>query len=69
MVCDSTGCLGLYSFDQDEGGDCSLIKQFYLVDNKHTLAHNNDLDLDNIDEHDSSAQPDLPSQGESYPVF
>ena len=65
MVCDSTGCLGLYSFDQDEGGDCSLIKQFYLVDNEHTLA-TQDLDLDNIDEHDT-AQPDLPSQGTSYP--
>merc|ERR1712213_61567 len=32
VVCDGTGCLGLYSFDQEEGGDCSLIRQFFLID-------------------------------------
>jgi len=32
VVCDGTGCLGLYSFDQEDGGDCSLIRQFFLVD-------------------------------------
>ena len=31
MVCDGTGCLGLYSLDQEEGGDCSLIRQFLLA--------------------------------------
>jgi len=31
VVCDGSGCLGLYSFDQQEGGDCSLIRQFFLV--------------------------------------
>jgi len=32
VVCDGTGCLGLYSLDLEEGGDCSLIKQFSLAD-------------------------------------
>ena len=31
VVCDGTGCLGLYSLDQEEGGDCSLIRQFLLA--------------------------------------
>lgn len=32
VVCDATGWVGLYSLDQEEGGDCSLIRQFLLVD-------------------------------------
>ena len=32
VVCDATGWVGLYSLDQEEGGDCSLIRQFLLID-------------------------------------
>ena len=31
-MCDATGWVGLYSLDQEEGGDCSLIRQFLLID-------------------------------------
>jgi len=32
VVCDATGWVGLYGLDQEEGGDCSLIRQFLLID-------------------------------------
>jgi len=37
VVCDSSGCFGIYGFDQDDGGDCSLIKQFFLVEADHDI--------------------------------
>jgi len=52
VVCDGTGRLGLYSLDQGEGGDCSLIKEFSLSnsgsdtenlsDTDHLSPHNKD---------------------------
>ena len=43
VVCDGAGRLGLYSLDQDEGGDCSLIKQFALT-NTDTVNNDNNTD-------------------------
>ena len=34
----------MYSFDQDEGGDCSLIKQFKLVESPTVLDQNDFLE-------------------------
>ena len=44
VVCDGSGCLGLYSFDQQEGGDCSLIRQFFLVDGDRDSGHVSETD-------------------------
>jgi len=40
LICNEEGFLHMYSFDQEEGGDCSLIKQFKLVENPTVLDQN-----------------------------
>jgi len=59
VVCDGTGCLGLYSLDLEEGGDCSLIKQFSLA--------NTDSDTDSLSDSLQQLQTDhhSPSQDPS----
>jgi len=37
LICNDEGILHMYSLDQEEGGDCSLIKQFYLVETKSVI--------------------------------
>jgi len=37
LVCNDEGVLHMYSLDQEDGGDCSLIKQFMLVENKTVI--------------------------------
>merc|ERR1719348_848700 len=37
LICNDEGILHMYSLDQEEGGDCSLIKQFHLVETKSVI--------------------------------
>jgi len=52
VVCDGTGCLGLYSLDLEDGGDCSLIKQFSLA--------NTEADTDSLSDSLQQLQTDHP---------
>jgi len=54
VVCSVEGTLQLYSFDQDEGGDCSLIREFIL---DGTPAASNELVKDNIVQIDNIVVP------------
>ena len=37
LICNDEGILHMYSLDQEDGGDCSLIKQFKLVETKTVI--------------------------------
>jgi len=42
LVCNEEGFLHIYNLDQDEGGDCSLIKQFKLIENPSLVDQSNE---------------------------
>eukprot|EP00092_Neocalanus_flemingeri_P001120 GFUD01001193.1.p1 GENE.GFUD01001193.1~~GFUD01001193.1.p1 ORF type:complete len:480 (+),score=82.30 GFUD01001193.1:248-1687(+) len=42
LICNEEGFLLMYSLDTEEGGDCSLIKQFKLVESP-TVLHQNEI--------------------------
>eukprot|EP00090_Calanus_glacialis_P045324 TRINITY_DN8342_c0_g1_i1.p1 TRINITY_DN8342_c0_g1~~TRINITY_DN8342_c0_g1_i1.p1 ORF type:complete len:459 (+),score=81.73 TRINITY_DN8342_c0_g1_i1:169-1545(+) len=44
LICNDEGFLHMYSLDQDEGGDCSLIKQFKLVESPTIVDQNEFLE-------------------------
>merc|ERR1712106_1094607 len=44
LICNDEGFLHMYSLDQDEGGDSSLIKQFQLVESQTVVDQNEFLE-------------------------
>jgi len=65
VVCDGSGCLGLYSFDQQEGGDCSLIRRFFLGDRAQDSGHVSEAE--NVsDTSDSGSNTSQQTSGEFY---